>query len=383
MVKSRIAISAFFFVNGFLYANLMARIPEVQTFFGISNSTLGTMLFMVAIGAMVALPLTGFLTVKFGSDKIVKVAAVLFCISVPLIIVQPSVWIAVAFAALTGAFMGAMDVCMNGQAIYVERIYGRPINSSFHATFSIGVALGAATGGLFSKYGITLFNHLLILSILAVFIVIAASFYVVEDLETGKKEGSQSSGFQLPTKAIVPLGIIAFCCMTGEGSMTDWSAMFMNKVVGETASFSAIAFGMYATGMTIGRVFGDRIRSRTGDRKLLISNALLAFLGLSIALAFATPYLTMAGFFIVGLGVANIVPIIFSLAGNAPGVNPAVGISMVTSIGYTGFFIGPPLIGYLSDIFNLRIGFIFTLLLFFVMLVFVLKFIGKKTKVAV
>ncbi|MFB0947245.1 MAG: MFS family permease [Spirosomataceae bacterium] len=378
MVKSRVAISTFFFVNGFLYANLMARIPELQTFFAISNSTLGNMLFMVAIGAMIALPLTGWLTVKFGSDKIVRIAAVLFCISVPLIIIQEDIWIAVFFAALTGALMGAMDVCMNGQAIYVERLHKRPINSSFHATFSVGVALGAVSGGLFSKYDFSLFNHLLFLSALSIIAVIVASFYVVEDLETGKKEGVESSGFQLPTKAILPLGIIAFCSMTGEGSMTDWSAMFMNKVVGQDVTFSAVAFGVYATGMTIGRVFGDRIRSSFGDRKLLICNTLLALVGLSISIVFATPYLTLIGFFIVGLGVANIVPVIFSLAGNTPGVNPAVGISMVTSIGYTGFFVGPPTIGYLSDIFNLRIGFIFTLLLFFVMLIFVLKFIVKR-----
>jgi MFS family permease len=102
--------------------------------------------------------------------------------------------------------------------------------------------------------------------------------------------------------------------------------------------------------------------------------------GLSISIIFATPYLTLVGFFVVGLGVANIVPVIFSLAGNTPGVNPAVGISMVTSIGYTGFFVGPPIIGYLSDIFNLRIGFTFTLLLFCVMLIFVLKFVTKRTK---
>lgn len=375
MVKSRVAISAFFFVNGFLYANLMARIPEVQSFFGISNSTLGNMLFMVAIGAMVALPLTGWLTVKFGSDKIVKIAAVLFCISVPLIVLQSNIWIAVFFAALTGAFMGAMDVCMNGQAIYVERLYKRPINSSFHAIFSIGVAIGAATGGSFSKYGFSLFNHLLILSILGIATVITASFFTVEDLETGKKNGEAEGGFRLPTKAILPLGIIAFCSMTGEGSMTDWSAMFMNKVVGQDVTFSAVAFGTYATGMTIGRIFGDRIRSKFGDRKLLIYNTLLAFAGLSFAIVLATPYVTLVGFFIVGLGVANIVPIIFSLAGNTPGVNPAVGISMVTSIGYTGFFVGPPTIGYLSDIFNLRIGFTFTLLLFFVMLIFVARFI--------
>ncbi|MDP5121696.1 MAG: MFS transporter, partial [Spirosomaceae bacterium] len=377
---SRVAISAFFFVNGFLYANLMARIPEVQSFFGISNSTLGTLLFMVAIGAMVALPLTGWLTLKFGSDKIVKIAAVLFCVSVPLIVLQSNIWLAVLFGSLTGAFMGAMDVCMNGQAVYVERLYKRPINSSFHATFSIGVALGAATGGLFSKYEFSLFNHLLILSILGIGVVIFASFFTVEDLETGKKHGVEEGGFRLPTKAILPLGVIAFCSMTGEGSLTDWSAMFMNKVVGQDVTFSAVAFGVYATGMTIGRVFGDKIRASFGDRKLLIYNTLLAFAGLSISILFATPYVTLLGFFVVGLGVANIVPIIFSLAGNTPGVNPTVGISMVTSIGYTGFFVGPPTIGYLSDIFNLRIGFTFTLLLFFVMLIFVLKFIPAAQK---
>lgn len=358
----------------------MARIPELQAFFDISNSTLGNMLFMVAFGALIALPLTGWLTIKFGSDKILRIATVLFCLSVPLIVIQENIWIAVFFAALTGAFMGAMDVCMNGQAIYVERLYKRPINSSFHAIFSIGMAVGAVTGGMFAKLGFSLFHHLMTFAVVLLIASILASFYVVEDFETAKKGNVRSKGFKWPTKAIIPLGIIAFCSMTGEGSLTDWSSMFMNKVVGKDLAFSAFAFGVYAIGMTIGRLFGDRIRTMLGDRKLLVYNTILSFVGLSIAIFFATPYTTLGGFFIVGLGVANIVPVIFSLAGNTKGVNPAVGISMVTSIGYTGFFVGPPTIGYLSDLFSLRIAFTFTLLLFFVMLIFVKKFIKKPSQ---
>jgi len=171
----------------------------------------------------------------------------------------------------------------------------------------------------------------------------------------------------LAFKTILPFGIIAFCCMTGEGAMVDWSAIFMNTVVGQSEVLSAWAFGIFGVSMTIGRIFGDYFTLILGKQKLMLIDALLAILGLGITLTFISVWGTFLGFFLVGLGLSTIVPIVFSSAGNLKNISPSAGISMATSIGYTGFFIGPPAIGFLAETFGLRLGLGFVLGLFFIM----------------
>ena len=244
------------------------------------------------------------------------------------------------------------------------------------------MALGAGAGALFSKFDVTLLSHLTLVAVSGGLACLVAAFYLIDDTPEEEEEKEKGGGFVLPTKAILPLGIVAFCCMSGEGAMADWSAIFMNKVVGESEYFSAIGYGVFATGMTIGRVFGDGISEKIGKYKLLIYNSLCAVSGLAIVLLFATTWTTLIGLFLVGLGLATIVPIVYSSAGNMKNVEPSVGIAMATTIGYAGFFVGPPTIGFLSDVFGLRIGLGFILILFTAMLFLVLKINSERRKVS-
>lgn len=372
MKINRIAVSIFFFINGFLYANWTSRLPELQEFFNVSNTGLGFFLLISAGGALIAMPFSGWLTTQFGTQKVTTVASLLFCASLPFMALSPNHFILSPLFFFIGFCAGSMDVSMNGQAVLVERSYNKSIMSSFHAVFSIGMALGAGAGALFTKFDISLVNHLFSVSGLSFIVVFWSSFNLVNDTPQVVTEGN-TKHFVLPTKAILPLGIIAFCSMTGEGSMTDWSAIFMNKVIGQSEVFSALAFGAFATAMTIGRLFGDAFTDRFGHYKILIIDSLLAIVGLSIVLIFVTTWTTLLGFFIVGLGLSTIVPIIYSKAGNTENVSPSVGIAMATSIGYAGFFVGPPAIGFISDLFGLRLGLGFTLFLFVIMAIFVTK----------
>lgn len=370
----RIAVSAFFGVNGFLYANWASRLPELQRFFGVNDARLGTLLFTLALGALVSMPFTGWLTAQFGSRRIAYFTGIttgIFILALPL---YPNVWLASAVFFLLGMSNGAMDVAMNGQAVYVERQYGRTIMSSFHAVFSLGMAAGAATGGLCAKWHLPLNTHFLAIAVLGIATLLWATRHLIPDeanpANPANADGGDADGgghFQLPTKAILPLGIIAFCCMTGEGSMADWSAIYMHKVVGSTEAFAAFAVGSFSVAMTIGRIFGDALTLRLGKRNLLIVDSVVAILGLSLALLVPHPWVALGGFFLVGLGLATVVPIVYSTAGNTPGVAPGVGIAMATTIGYSGFFIGPPTIGFLSEQFNLTAGLVFVLVLFGIM----------------
>src|SRR5579871_96997 len=164
-IAYRTAVLVYFFVNGFLYSNLTSRLPELKDHFGVSNRVLGTMLFTTAIGALVAMPLTGWLSVRAGSARMVIVTGLLFCCCVPCIAFSPSLWLGRAGFFFTGFFSGAMDITMNAQAVLVERIYKKTIMSSFHAAFSIGMALGVGAGALFAEARLGLQGHLVIMAI--------------------------------------------------------------------------------------------------------------------------------------------------------------------------------------------------------------------------
>lgn len=155
--------------------------------------------------------------------------------------------------------------------------------------------------------------------------------------------------------------------------MTDWSAIFMNTVVGASEAFSAFAFGVYATTMTIGRLVGDRLTQRWGSDRLLTFDGILAITGLGLVVLFPSMIPSLIGFAMIGLGISTIVPIIYSRSGNIKGVNPSVGIAMATTIGYAGFFVGPPVIGFLADWIGLRFGFLFILILLVLMLLTIHK----------
>ena len=374
MKKNRIAIATFFFVNGLLYANWTARLPGLKEFFDISNSQLGVMLFTMAIGAVIAMPFTGWLTTRMGTKKITWVTAVSLCLVMPLLVITPSLWVASVVFFFMGLMVGSMDVSMNGQAVILERDWGKAIMSSFHAIFSIGMVIGAGVGALFTKFDVSLVAHFIIIGLIGAIACIIASMYLVNDTpEPATEEISDEPAFRLPTRAILPLGIIAFCGMTGEGSIADWSAIFMNTVVGESEYISAFAFGAFTVAMTIGRIFGDYFTNKLGVNRLLLIDSVIAIVGLGLVLGVATMEATFVGLFLVGLGLATVVPTIYSVAGNTEGVSPSVGIAMATTIGYAGFFIGPPTIGFLADAFGLRIGLMFTLILFVIMFLLILS----------
>ena len=378
MKIKRLAVALFFFTNGFQYANWVARLPEVEKLYNISHATLGTLLLCSAAGAIMAMPFAGYLTVLFGSRRITIFTGATMASLLIMIPLLSNLWFIGALFFLFGVLSGSEDVAMNGQAVYVERIYEKPILSSFHGVWSVGTALGAGCGALMAKLQVGLFNHFIVVSIFCLAVILWASFNLISD-NMSKIESNTEGGstFRLPTKAIVPIGLIAFCGMTGEGSIADWSALYMNKEIGQSEAFSALTFGAFATAMTIGRIFGDYFTAKFGKRNMLIYNSLAAISGLSLALLTAIPFVVLLGFFIVGLSLATIVPIVYSTAGNTEGVAPSVGIAMATTIGYAGFFVGPPIIGYIADVFSLRIGLLFSLVLFVVMFILSNRFIKK------
>jgi len=351
---SRIAVKLVFFINGFVHANLASRFPHVQEIFSIDNGTLGFVLLSSSLGALIAMPFTGWLIIRNGSRKIGIISVFAYCIFVPLVPLMPGLAGLLTIFFVMGLTAGMLDVSMNSQAVMVEQQHGKPIMTSFHALFSIGMVAGAGCGALFIKLDTTLFTHLNIIIALSLAGAVWARYNLIHDKPAEKKTGEPA--FRLPNAAMVSIGVIAFCCMLGEGAMADWSTNYMENIAQASKALAPIGLSAFALAMTIGRIFGDSARARFGDRKLMMICGLIATIGIVFTMTFIHPYAVILGLFITGIGLSSIVPIAYSIAGNTKDLPPGVGLAMVTTVGYSGFLFGPPLIGLIADWQSLRIA---------------------------
>jgi MFS family permease len=363
---NRIAVKLAFFLNGFVYANWVSRLPRIQEHYQADNKTIGFILLALSLGAVAAMPFTGWLISKNGSRKISLVSLFVYCAFVPLIPYMPGIMTLFVLYVALGISTGMLDVAMNAQAVMVERVYKKPIMTSFHAFWSIGMALGALCGAFFSELQLGLPFHLTIISIVSLALVVWIRRNLIEDKPdvTHVVEGPL---FRMPNRALLSIGIIAFCCMLGEGAISDWSVLYMEKIALSSKSIAPLGLSSFALAMTLGRLMGDRFRVRWGDMKLIVGGGLISTAGLALALAIPLPSVTILGFFLVGLGLSTIVPIAYSIAGNSKDLPSGVGLAMVTTVGYSGFLFGPPIIGFISDASNLRVALVVVAVLLLIM----------------
>jgi MFS family permease len=364
----RIAIKIAFFINGFIYANWCSRLPRIQELYKADDGVIFYVFLASSIGAVGAMPFTGWAIIKNGSRRITLVAMLLYGIIVPFIPSMPSIAALIALYFFMGIVTGMLDVAMNAQAVMVERQYNKPIMTSFHALFSIGMMLGAWSGALFTILDVDLLHHFIIVVCFALVAIGWASRNLIFDKPdpSTKHDGPL---FRLPSAALIGIGIITFCCMLGEGAMSNWSVNYMENIALASKSLAPIGLSAFAAAMTIGRIFGDRIRMILGDKRMIIAGGAVAALGLSCALLFPFPYSSILGFFLVGLGLSSIVPIAYSIAGNTKSLPSGVGLAMVTTVGYSGFLVGPPIIGLLADWQTLQFALTAVLLLFITMII--------------
>jgi MFS family permease len=361
----RIAVKLIFFINGFVHANLASRFPKVQDLFSIDNGILGFVLLATSVGALIAMPFTGWLIMRNGSRRITIISVFVYCIVVPLVPLMPGLAGLVFIFFSMGLTAGMLDVSMNAQAVMVEQQHGKPIMTSFHALFSIGMVAGAGCGALFIKLNTTLFTHFSTVIGLSLLGAAWARYHLIHDKP--KDKIVEGPAFRLPNSAMVSIGVIAFCCMLGEGAMADWSTNYMENIAHADKALAPIGLSAFALAMTIGRLFGDSARIRFGDRNLMIGCGLISTIGLLLTLIFIHPFAVIAGLFVTGIGLSSIVPIAYSIAGNAKDLPPGVGLAMVTTVGYSGFLFGPPLIGLFADLHSLRISLGLVVILFVVM----------------
>ncbi len=358
---SRLAVLAAFFTNGAVMATWVSRIPAIQNKLGLSEGALGLVLLGLSAGALTALSLAGGLIARFGSPRVTLLGALGMCIILPLVALSNHVVLLGVLLFAFGAAMSTMDVAMNEQAVLVERKAGRPLMSSFHAAFSVGGLAGALLGaGMAAMSVLTPLIHFGIVSLVFTGLMLWAFPRLIQ---VEQSEVQEKAVFRLPERALWTLGMVAFSGAIAEGSMSDWSAVYLTRVLHSDASFAALGYAAFSLTMTLGRALGDALTSAIKPASVVRAGGLAAALGFLAAVLTNNPLVVLAGFALVGVGLANIIPLTFSAAGNKEGVAPGAGIAGVASIGYAGFLAGPPLIGLIAEASSLRVSLFLVMLL--------------------
>ena len=346
--RARIAVSVAFFILGIGPGLWAVHIPLVQERLGISPAILGIALLIMAAGAVIAMPIMGWAVGHVGSRLPTACGILLYMVLTPLPILADSVPLFFLALFFFGLLMGGLDVVGNVQAADVETLRGKPTMSSFHAFYSIGALAGALAGAFVIGRGWGEGSGAA--GICATMFVVGAVF-VRHLLPSDKPEAGPK--FALPPAAVLGLGLIAGLVFAIEGAVTDWSALFLTGVKAATPEIAAFGYAAYALAMAGLRLVGDPIVQRLGPRRIVVGGGLLCVLGLAIALAAPWPLVGAIGFGLVGLGAANVAPLCFSAGARVPGVAPGLGVSAVATMGYSGFLIFPPILGFAADLIGL------------------------------
>ncbi|MEL7362219.1 MAG: MFS transporter [Bacteroidota bacterium] len=342
---------------GVLYGSWAARIPEIQAQTGLNEAQLGAALLGLALGLVISASATGSLVARHGAHRIALVGLAVMGLS------QAGPGLAESLWPLTGAFVliglasGLVDVSMNAWAVEVETRGGRPILGACHGVFSLGGMLGAGLGAAMAALDVSLFVHFTAAGVVFAGLAIAQGWAVRErepDTATQAAADSDEPTFTLPRGPVVGLAALSFCGLIVEGAMGDWSALFLQDVHGASASLAALGFGVFMGCMATARFAADALTARFGDRRLVRGGTLLGAVGLVLCLVAPVLPLAVVGFGLVGLGFAGVVPSLFRAAGRVPGLAGGVGIAAVTSVGYMGFMLGPPLLGFVAEATSLR-----------------------------
>jgi MFS family permease len=341
----RIATFGVFFVNGAIVGTWIAHIPWVSDRFDLSKSTLGLVLLTMAIGVLVALPIMGQAIVRLGSARAVRLTAIACAVVLPLPLLAPEPWLLPLALVVLGAGSGSMDVSMNAHGVAVERGLGRPVMSSLHAGWSFGGVAGAGLVAISGAAGLDPRVETLLAT--GLFLLLVA--FCLRHLGEGSETVEAPAGFVRPSRSVMLLAALCLVIMVTEGAMGDWGGLYLTRDLGTTTSVAALAFTTFSGGMMAGRVFGDRLNRRLGAATLMRWGTALAAIALGGMLLAGSVPVAIAGFFLVGIGVANGVPIVFSAAGHAPGSESGPNIAAVSSMGSIGFLAGPPFIGFLAD----------------------------------
>ena len=350
----RAAIGSFFFLSGLTFASWASRIPDIKSKLGLSEAQLGMVLFALPVGQMIGLPLSTVLIRRFGSKAVQTWAGLFYPVMLLPLAFASSIFHLVLGLVFFGFFANLLNICMNTQAIGVEKLYGRSIMASFHGLWSLAGFAGAFAGTILVSFGLSPFEHFSIIATFCLVLVLLFSRFTLSS--DGEKQQKQPL-FSKPDKSILLLGFIAFCCMVCEGAMADWSGVYFQKVVEAPAAYITLGYTAFMGTMATGRFLGDFLVTRFGRIRLLQISGILIASGLGLSILVPQLWVATAGFLLVGFGVSSVVPIVYGLAGRVKNRSASAALAAVSTISFLGFLLGPPVIGFIAHASSLQWSF--------------------------
>ncbi|WP_447885818.1 MFS transporter [Serratia fonticola] len=338
-----------FFIAGLAMATWAPLVPFAKTRINIDDGSLGLLLLCIGVGSIMAMPLTGLLTGKFGCRRVILLAGIALCIDLPLLVLMDSTLGMALALLLFGAAIGMIDVAMNIQAVVVERASNRAMMSGFHGFFSVGGIAGAGGVSALLWVGLGPLQATLIAVVAILALLLIASKNLLRE-SGGDKEGPM---FVLPRGWVMFIGLLCFIMFLAEGSMLDWSALYLTTMRGMDHNQAGLGYALFSIAMTIGRLNGDRVVNAMGRYQVLLLGSLCAAIGLALAITIDSAIASLIGFMLVGVGASNVVPILFSAAGNQRVMPANLAIASVTTVGYAGILAGPAVIGLIAQVSSL------------------------------
>jgi MFS family permease len=362
----RIAVGALFFLAGLCFASWTSRIPDIKQKMGLSYAAWGAVLFALPVGLMVSLPFSGWVITKIGSKRLLLIAISLYSIGLLCLGLAQNVIQLIIALSCYGFLGNAVNISVNTQAVAAEKQQDKPIMASFHGLWSLGGFLGSLIGAQMIAHGIDPTHHFAVALVILVTGVAISSGYLHNDYGIAKSEVAPQMDIRQRVSLVIPLltlGTIAFCSMICEGAMFDWSGIYFKKIIEAPEKLQGWGFAAFMATMAGGRFVADLFTHRFGLKRTLQVSGCLTASGLLIAVIFPYFYPAIAGFMLVGVGVSSVVPMVYSSAGKSKTMSPGVAIAAVSTVGFVGFLVGPPVIGFIAGLATLRASFVFIALM--------------------
>ncbi|OYU80895.1 MAG: MFS transporter [Flavobacterium sp. BFFFF1] len=353
--RIRRTVTLFYFAMGLTFASWASRIPDIKATLGLSDGELGTILFSIPMGQLLVMPFSGKLVTRFSSYRMLIISLLLYAFALASLGFASVRWQLALGLFFFGMAGNVCNIAVNTQGVYTEMLFRRTIMGSFHGMWSFAGFTGALVGLGMMAIKLTPLQHFCIILAMVVLVVAFGYKFLIktqEVISTKKKKI-----FSKPDAALLWLGVIGFCCMASEGVMFDWSGVYFKDIVKAPGPLVVLGYTSFMIMMAGGRFLGDKVIHRFGRKKVLQISGLVISSGLflSVLLPYIIPC-TIA-FMMVGLGVSTIVPTVYSIAGKNKTVPPGEALTIVSSVSFFGFLMGPPVIGYIAEAFSLRLSF--------------------------
>ncbi len=356
----RLALFAYFFCVGLCFSSWASRIPEIKQFFGLDDAAWGSMLLMIPIGQVVSMSFSGRLISRVGSHRVLLASVLGYAITLGFIGLASSKALFITALIIYGFFGNFCNIAMNSQALIIESVYSKPIMASFHGGWSLAGLCGGLIGLAMTMINVPTHIHFLVVTALILFAALYLYRFLQNDAMTSEQrakaqeEKNKKVGFEM---FLLWFGIIGFFGWTTEGTMVDWNGIYLRDIVGVEDSLTPVGLTVYMVTMTIGRFLIDKATAAWGRKRILCFCGAAISAGMFILVFLPSFVTTIIGFMVVGLGACGVIPLLYSATGEKSKMHPSRAITIVSTISFAGFLIGPPVIGYISELTSLRYAF--------------------------